>query len=130
DNMRFTFKDNKALINQLPLTFDGYVQVNDDNQEMDLSFKTPSSDFKNFLGVIPEAYAKNLDNVETSGDFSVDGRLYGVIDDNHIPKINIALKSQNASFKYPDLPKSVENINLDAVLVDETGLMEDLNLKL
>jgi len=129
-NMRFSFAENEALINQLPLTFDGYVQVNDDNQEMDISFKTPSSDFKNFMGVMPEEYAKNLDNVETTGNFSVDGKLYGVIDDTHIPKMNIILKSDNASFKYPDLPKAVENINLDAALVNETGLMEDMNLDL
>lgn len=129
-NMRFTFEENEALINQLPLTFEGYVQVNDDHQEMDIAFKTPTSDFKNFLGVIPEVYVKNLDNVETSGDFAVDGRIYGVSDEKHIPKLDIALKSENAYFKYPDLPKAVENIDLDARLVGETGLMEDLKLDL
>src|SRR5699024_1121985 len=127
---RLNVENNKAIIHQLPLEFEGYVQVNDDNQELDVSFKTPSSDFKNFLGLIPEAYAKNLKGVETSGDFSVNGRLYGVIDDNHIPKMNIVMKSSNASFKYPDLPKSVQNIAIDAVLKDETGLMKDMALDL
>ncbi len=129
-NMRFTFEKNKALINQLPLTFNGYVQVNDNNQQLDITFKTPSSDFKNFLGALPKAYAKNLDNIKTTGNFSVNGRLYGVIDDQHIPKMKIAVKSNNASFKYPDLPKAVSNITIDAVLKDETGLMKDLNLDL
>src|SRR5699024_9885089 len=127
---RLNVENNKAIIHQLPLEFEGYVQVNDDNQELDVRFKTPSSDFKNFLGLIPEAYAKNLEGVKTTGDFSVDGRLYGVIDDEHIPKMDIAMKSKNASFKYPDLPKSVENITIDANLKDETGLMKDLNLAL
>src|SRR5699024_7469989 len=94
-NMKFSFKKNEAKINQLPLSFDGFVKVNDDNQELDVRFKTPSSDFKNFLGLIPEAYAKNLEGVKTTGDFSVDGRLYGVIDDEHIPKMDIAMKSKN-----------------------------------
>ncbi len=129
-NMKFSFEENKALINQLPLTFDGYVKVNENNQELDITFKTPSSDFKNFLKLIPEAYSKSLEGVETTGNFSVDGRLYGVIDDQHIPKMKIVMASKNASFKYPDLPKSVENISLDAVLLDKTGLMEDLNLEL
>ncbi len=130
DKMRFTFANNKALINQLPLTFAGYVQVNDANQEMDLTFKTPTSDFKNFLGVMPAEYAKNLDQVQTTGKFSVDGRVYGVVDDTHIPKINIAVNSNDASFKYPDLPKSVEHISIDAVLKNATGLMKDMNLDL
>lgn len=130
EQMKFSFEDNKALINQLPLSFDGYVQVNDDNQEIDLSFATPSSDFKNFLGLIPEEYIAGFDQVETSGNFSVDGKIYGVNDDKHIPKMNISLKSTDAYFKFPDLPKAVEHINFDAVLVNETGLMKDMNMSL
>src|SRR5699024_22256 len=126
--MKFAFEDNKMLLNQLPLEFEGYVQVNDDNQEMDIAFATPSSDFKNFLGVVPEDYAKDLDQVETKGNFSVDGKIYGVNDDKHIPKMDIALQSDDAYFKYPDLPKAVENINFDVALKNETGLMEDMNL--
>ncbi|WP_031426645.1 AsmA-like C-terminal region-containing protein [Flavimarina sp. Hel_I_48] len=130
DKMRFTFKDNKALVNQLPLVFEGFVQVNETNNEMDLTFKTPSSDFKNFLAVIPEEYAKNLDGVTTSGDFQVDGRINGIVDDENIPMLDIKVSSNNASFKYPDLPKTVENINIDAQLKNETGKLEDIYLNL
>lgn len=125
DKMRYTFLKNEARINQLPLTFDGYVQVNEDNNELDLTFKTPSSDFKNFLAVIPETYAKNIENVDTNGDFVVNGRLFGVVDDTYIPKMDVEITSSNASFKYPDLPKSVQDINLDMQIVNESGLAED-----
>jgi hypothetical protein len=47
-------KKNKALINQLPLEFDGFIQLVDAGQEYDLKFKTPTSSFKNFLGIIPQ----------------------------------------------------------------------------
>ncbi|MGB3775942.1 MAG: AsmA-like C-terminal region-containing protein [Leeuwenhoekiella sp.] len=130
DEMRFTFKDNKALVNQLPLIFEGFVQVNENNNEMDLSFKTPSSDFKNFLAVIPEEYAKNLDGVKTSGDFQVDGVIKGVVDDENIPTLDIKMASNNASFKYPDLPKTVDNITIDAQVKNETGKLEDTYLNL
>lgn len=125
ENLRYTFLENEATINQLPLTFEGYVQVNENNNEMDLSFKTPSSDFRNFLAVIPETYAKNIEDVETSGDFIVDGRIFGVVDEERIPQMNIKINSSNAAFKYPDLPKSVENINLDLQILNETGIAED-----
>lgn len=125
DRMRYTFLENEATINQLPLTFGGYVQVNEDNNEIDLTFKTPSSDFKNFLAVIPEEYAKNIENVQTSGDFVVNGVMKGVVDDIHIPQMDIAVTSNNASFKYPDLPKSVEDINLDLRILNTTGLPDD-----
>lgn len=124
-NLKYTFLENEATINQLPLTFDGYVKVNDNNTEMDLSFKTPSSDFKNFLQVMPEEYAKNIENVETHGDFVVNGEIKGVADEQHIPKMDIKISSDNASFKYPDLPKSVQDINIDMEVLNKTGIADD-----
>ncbi len=128
DNMRYTFLENRAMINQLPLTFDGYVQVNEDNNELDLSFKTPSSDFKNFLAVMPQEYAKNIEDVQTSGDFVVNGTIKGIVDETYIPQMDIRVTSSNASFKYPDLPKSVQDINLDLNILNRTGLADDTYL--
>ena len=128
ENMRYTFLENEAMINQLPLTFEGFVQVNEDNNEIDLSFQTPSSDFKNFLAVIPATYAKNIENVETSGDFIVNGKIQGIVDETYIPKMDIKVGSDNASFKYPDLPKSVQDINIDLQILNETGILEDTYL--
>ncbi len=125
ENMRYTFLENEALINQLPLTFDGYVQVNENNNEVDISFKTPTSSFKNFLAVMPDEYSKDIENVETRGDFIVDGFIRGIVDDTYIPKMQINIASNNAAFKYPDLPKAVEDITIAAVLKNDTGLAED-----
>ena len=129
-NQRYSFLENEALINQLPLSFDGYFKVNEKDSEIDLSFKTPTSDFKNFLAVIPESYAKNLDQVKTTGDFSINGKIKGIINDELIPKIDIRVSSDNASFKYPDLPKGVENISITANLKNETGKLDDTYLDL
>jgi len=130
ENLKYTFLENQATVNQLPLTFDGYVQINENNNEIDLSFKTASSSFQNFLAVIPGTYAKNIENVETSGDFVVDGTIKGIIDETYIPKMNIKISSSNASFKYPDLPKSVQDININAEIVNETGLVDDTYLNI
>jgi len=130
ENQKYTFLENEAYINQLPLTFNGFVKVNENNNEVDLTFKTPSSDFKNFLAVIPETYAKNLDGVDTTGDFMLNGSIKGIVDETHIPTLDISVKSDNASFKYAELPKRVENIRIDAVLKNETGLVEDTYLNL
>ncbi len=124
-NQRYAFKENKALINRLPLEFSGFVALQEQYTDVDLSFKTPTSDFKNFLAVIPETYAKNLDGVQTSGDFSIDGTIKGKSDDTYIPKMDIKIVSHNASFKYPDLPKGVKNINIDTQIKNETGLVDD-----
>ncbi|PWL37931.1 AsmA family protein [Flagellimonas aquimarina] len=124
-NSKYSFLENKALINQLPLVFDGFVQVNEENQEVDVTFETPSSDFKNFLAVIPEAYSKNIEDVQTTGNFEVKGQFKGIVDDTHIPTFNIKINSENASFKYPDLPKAVRNVFIDAEINNTTGITED-----
>ena len=122
---KFSFLKNEALINKLPLVFDGFVKLNDDNQEVNINFKTLSSEFKNFLALVPEEYSKSIDNVKTTGKFTVEGKLDGIVDETHIPKFSVKLNSDNASFKYPDLPKSVTNIFIDAGIDNTTGLVED-----
>lgn len=129
-NQKYTFLENEAKINELPLTFDGYVKVNETNNEVDLTFKTPSSDFKNFLAVIPETYVKQINDVKTTGNFTVNGMLKGIVDSTHIPTMDIKIASENASFKYPDLPKTVDNITIDAQLINETGLLKDTYLNI
>ncbi|WP_294820041.1 AsmA family protein [uncultured Flavobacterium sp.] len=130
DKSIYTFKNNKALINQLPLEFDGSVGLLEAGQQFDLTFKTPTSSFKNFLGLIPEAYSGNLANVKTEGDFTINGKVNGLNGDNSVPKFNIAFASNNASFKYPDLPKSVQNIVIDTKVINETGVLNDTYVNL
>ena len=122
---RYTFLENSAKINELPLVFDGFVQVNENDQELAINFKTPSSDFKNFLALIPKEYSKNIDGVSTSGNFEVNGSIQGKVDEAHIPKFNISINSDNASFKYPDLPKALQHIFISTQVVNETGLSKD-----
>ena len=129
-NGKYTFKKNKALINQLPLEFDGFIQMVDGGQEYDLKFKTPTSSFKNFLGLIPAAYASSLDNVKTTGDFTVVGFAKGLYSDTTVPKFNIEIASNNASFQYPNLPKSVRNIVIDTKIINETGILNDTYVNL
>lgn len=130
DKSKYTFKENKALINQLPLEFDGFIQMVDNGQEYDLKFKTPTSSFKNFLGLIPAAYASSLDGVKTTGDFTVLGFAKGLYSDTTVPKFNIEIASNNASFQYPNLPKSVRNIIIDTKIINETGILNDTYVNL
>lgn len=125
ENSKYEFKDNKALINQLPLEFKGFIQLVEAGQLYDLTFKTPTSSFQNFLGLIPSGYKGDLDKIKTSGDFTIGGFAKGVYSDTTIPKFDISIVSNNASFKYPDLPKSVENISIDTKIKNETGLIND-----
>lgn len=121
----YTFKDNKGYINELPLEFKGYVKQLEDGQEIDIRFENPESSFKDFLAVIPKTYSKDLDNVTTTGDFKVKGLIKGVSSNKTIPKLDINIVSKNASFKYPDLPKRVENVSINTSIKNTTGNADD-----
>lgn len=127
---KFTFLENEALINQLQLVFDGFVKLNETNQEIDLKFKTPSSDFKNFFALIPEKYSKDMSGIKTTGEFTVEGFLKGIVDDTHIPQFDIQIASNNASFKYPDLPKTIENIAINTNISNSTGITNDTKVNI
>ena len=130
DQSKYTFKENKALINKLPLEFDGFIQMLENGQQYDLKFKTPTSSFQNFLGLIPAAYAANIKDVKTTGDFTVTGFAKGILSDATVPKFNVAIASNNASFQYPNLPKSIQNIIIDTKIINETGLTNDTYVNL
>lgn len=127
---KYSFLENKAVINQLALVFDGYIKLNEDNQELDINFRTPSSDFKNFLALVPKAYSKDISDVKTTGNFEVKGFAKGTIDNEHIPSFNIELVSENASFKYPDLQKTINNIDLNTAITNTTGISYDTKLNI
>ena len=122
---KYTFKNNKALINKLPLEFNGFVKLLDVGQEMNISFKSTGSSFKDFLAVLPKAYSKEIEDVTTTGGFSVDGKIQGLLTELIIPMLDINIISKNASFKYPDLPKSVDAISIDAHIKNDTGNAAD-----
>ena len=124
-NSKYTFKENTGYINQLPLEFDGFVQLVDENQLYDLHFKTPTSSFKNALALLPKQYAGNLNTIKTEGNFEVNGLVKGTLSDKTIPAFDINISSKNAFFKYADLPKAVQNINIDSKIVNKTGLIKD-----
>jgi hypothetical protein len=122
---KYTFMKNKGYINQLPLVFDGYVQMIENGQDIDITFENPESSFKDFLAIIPETYSKSIENVETSGDFKVRGVVKGRVSEETIPTLDINMSSNNASFKYPDLTKRVSNITINSTIKNTTGNIDD-----
>jgi len=127
---KYTFKENKGFINQLPIEFDGFVKLLEVGQEIDITFKNTGSSFKNFLAAIPQEYSKDLEDVTTTGNFKVDGLIKGLVTDTTIPNLDIKIISNNASFKYPNLPKSVDDISMNANIKNDTGKSEDTYVKI
>ena len=129
-NQKYTFKKNSIHINDLGLKFDGFVKLNEKNMEMDLKYETLKTDFKSILSLIPGIYTEDFKNVKTDGQFSLNGFVKGIYQENQYPTFGLNLKIENGSFQYPELPLPAKQIFVDLKISNPTGNLEDTQLEL
>jgi hypothetical protein len=111
-NMVFVFKDNKFNLNDIVLKFDGSVAMLKDDINVDVAFATERTDFKSLLSLVPAIYMNDFKNITTTGALALSGDIKGTYNEKTMPSANVNLSVDNAMFRYPDLPKSVDKINI------------------
>lgn len=127
DSMKFSFDENKLTFAGLPLAFDGWVQLKDsDAIALDMKLAALETTFQTVLDLIPAEYLKSVEGLKTTGSFELYAKAAGEYKDmDNIPAIDALLKINDGYVKYPDLPKSLDNINV-AVVVNNPGGSADL----
>jgi hypothetical protein len=120
-NMKFTFKENEFNFNELGLGLDGFVAMPDTNINMDVKFLCKQTEFKNILSLIPAVYSKDFAAVKTEGKLALNGYAKGTYNAGSLPAFGTHLEISNAMFKYPSLPKSVNNINIKVDVENPNG---------
>lgn len=127
DSMKFTFDENKLTFAGLPLAFDGWVQLQDsDVIALDMKLAALETTFKTVMDLIPAEYLKSVEGLQTTGSFELYAKAAGQYKDmDNIPALDALLKINDGYVKYPDLPKSLDNINV-AVVVNNPGGSADL----
>ena len=129
-NMKFTFKDNELGLNDLAFAFNGFVSMPKDDITMDLKFGAKQTEFKSILSLIPSVYSKDFASVKTEGKLKLDGMANGTMHSekdstkNTYPSFEINLGIANAMFKYPSLPKSVNDINIDVHVENKKNYLD------
>src|SRR5688500_12726711 len=125
DYSKYTFKDNTAKVNDFAMHVDGWIKMNENDIGMDLTFNTPENSFKSLLSLVPGVYTENFDDIKTEGELAFNGSAKGKYSDTQLPAFNLALMVKDAMFHYPDLPTAVSNINLDLLVDNKHGKMEN-----
>jgi uncharacterized protein involved in outer membrane biogenesis len=128
---KYTLKDNIAKINDFAMSAEGWVKMADKDINMDLNFKSPDNSFKSLLSLVPGMYSKEFSKIETKGDLAFNGFVKGTFNEKQMPAFNLGLQIKDAMFKYPDLPTAVNNINMDLLVDNKTGVIANtvVNLK-
>jgi hypothetical protein len=128
--MKFTFKENEFDLNELGLSFDGFVAMPTDDINMDIKFAAKQTEFKSILSLIPSVYSKDFASVKTEGKLKLDGMANGTLHSekdstkNTYPSFAINLGIEKAMFKYPSLPKSVNDINIDVHVENKKNYLD------
>ncbi len=118
DKWTFTFRENYLSVNDLKLNFSGYVAMPGDDIETDIRFKTPQTEFRSILSLIPAVYMKDYQNLKTSGEFAFSGSAKGIYSDadSTMPDLTLKLSVDNGLISYPSLPEQIKNINIKSDL--------------
>ena len=130
DDFRFTFRESEVMLNDLEMGVDGYFAMPAEDIEMDLSFFSKKTDFKTVLSLVPAVYMTDFEGLRATGSLGLEGFIRGVMSDETFPSMGMDLVVENGGISYPDLPESIENIQMDLNLyydgVDEDKTTVDL----
>ncbi|NQY67144.1 MAG: hypothetical protein HRT72_05395, partial [Flavobacteriales bacterium] len=122
-NSKYTFNENTLSVNELEFGFDGWLAMPGDDIDMDLSFEAKQTQFKHILSLVPAVYAKDFEDIETSGKVAISGTAKGAYGESY-PAFDVNMTVEDAMFKYPDLPKSAKNIQI-AMNISNPGGSDD-----
>lgn len=111
-DMFFDIKKNDLTLNDLKLDLTGNVGIKGDTCKMAVKLNTPDTKFESLLALVPKTYQKEIEGLQTSGDFSLDVTAMGEYYKDHFPKFDINFIVNNANVKYPQLPESIDRINI------------------
>ena len=129
--LALSFGDNLLQINDLPLEFVGALSFPEDKVVMDINFASPSTDLKQILSLIPAIYVEDYDDMESRGSFAFSGSVKGTYDYEDVyPSYDIKLMLKDGYFKYPELPKAVEDIEVDARIFTRGTDPGDVNIEI
>lgn len=117
----YSFDAMDMLLNELKIAGSGRLKSIANGYDMDLKFKSASTDFKNILSLVPAIYKTEFDKVTATGNAGFDGFIKGVYSDSTMPGYHLTMTVKEGSFKYTDLPKAVQHINFNAVVDNADG---------
>lgn len=114
ENAVYTFKENLLRLNEIEFGFDGEVAMPDEeNMDVNVNFATGETSFKSLLSMVPAIYMKDFEELQTAGILKISGKVEGRMNEQITPSANLSLIVSEAMFKYPELPESVDDINID-----------------
>lgn len=126
----FEIQENTLSVNDLELILNGRIGIEKEKYDLDLRLKAPDTRFESLLALIPKEFRKQLDGMQTTGDFTLNAATRGTYYTGHWPRLHAELAVHDASLKHPDLPESVNHINIDLKVKNPGGPVDSTQIDL
>jgi hypothetical protein len=121
EGRRARLVDNELRLNDLLVRLDGEVGWQEPDLSLDLTFDAPSTSFAEILSLVPTVYAQDFASLETSGGFSLNGRVQGSYGEEAFPAFALDLAIMDGSFRYPDVSVPARAITADLSITNPGG---------
>lgn len=131
DELRYTFKENAVKLNALQLTFDGSIDLEDnDDIVFDLTYQAPANDFRQLWSMIPATYTQGFDQVKTSGSFTLNGTVKGPFNSVRevYPAFTLSTSVGGGSVQYPGRPIGITGIDADIKVNSPSSNLDQLKV--
>jgi hypothetical protein len=122
EQSKYTLKENKISLNDFSIGLDGFVIVNPEDYEINLSYEGKDNTIKSLLSLVPGAYKEGYEDISAEGQLDFKGDVTGIYSEEKslIPAFRLAMTAKNGMIQYPDLPEAIRNIQID-LLVNHEG---------
>ncbi len=132
ESFSFNFGENQVRLNELVLNFSGSLAMPGEDIDMDLKFDAPKNAFKNLISLIPAYYYQDFEDLKASGDFNLVGAMKGTFNsENEVyPAFAYDLRVRNGLIQYPDLPSSIQSLNMDLAISNNSNKLEGTKINL
>ena len=117
----------ELTIQDLLLAVKGGVRnFNSEKITVDLAFDAPSAPVSSFWSLLPSTITKDMEGIQSQGFFEVEATLNGLLTEGELPALNANLSVRDGIISYPNLPSSIQGLNLDMNLTNEVLSIEQL----
>lgn len=128
--MKFTFEEADLTLNDFNFGVDGYLAMPSDDIALDLSFAGKDNSFKSILSLVPGIYTDAFKGLETSGTMNFQGFIKGIYSEQAFPSFELGLVVEDGMFKYPDLPRPVSDVNINALVQNSTDNIDNTQVNI
>ncbi len=127
EKLSFSFVESVLEINDVKATINGMFAMltKENGMQFDLKLKSPDTQFKNILSLVPAMYTADFKDIKTSGTANLDGYVKGIMKGEQYPAFDLKINVKDGMFQYPSLPKSVTAINVDMNIQNPGGALDN-----